>query len=421
MLIRKRTVIAFEKAIAIVGILLFTTALSNPLLFQALSIPSKISTLIRYGILLPALLSLFQQPKKHLQKAFFKGLGAWSLTSFLTLSFLWSPVPSLVIAGVRAEILPMSLYSFYFATRFSLKEQLQLLSKALAISNIFSLFVIILLPAVGRHSPLEGEYANAWRGVYVHKNLFGAYLTISIMLAFASAICAKKGEKDWSQKWVYVGFYFFMILCSSSASAFVYSTGLMSLLFLYRRFRVRGKRTLLLGILSLFLAIAVGVFVSVAWVPLLSALGRDPTLSARTEIWTFLLNEKIPQHPLLGYGRGVFWRDGHLFDGIYQAAGHVPPHAHDGFIDLLLDGGMMGLTLFIFSFAIVYTRALREAYRAQDPESLWPLIGLTLVIIYNITESLLTRGDNLIWCFYLITSSIPDLGGKKRLSQSRRG
>jgi O-antigen ligase len=400
MLIRKRTLVGLEKILTMAGIMLFMTGLPFIVNF---GFPKKALTLIRYSILLPGFLAFIQQPRSILLKSLLRGIWAWALTGLLSVSFLWAVMPPLAFQGIRSETIPMAIFSFYFAIRYTLKDQLKLLIISFNIMAAVSFFVAMFMPALGTH--LYGDYAGAWKGIFVHKNIFGICVTLGISLNFIVAYYGISKHQKSVWQWLSVLIYAALILVSGSASAFIYSIAIVAFLILYPKFFWRGKRTFILVQIAFFLTLGVAAVVTVVWVPLLSALGRDPTLSARTLIWSFVIEYKISLKPILGYGRGVFWRNGALFAGIYHAAHHVPPHAHNGFVDMALDVGLIGLGLFIIGFVVVYQRALRAAYKAHTAEAMYPLTSLTVIILYNITESYLSRGDNWLWCLYLILSS----------------
>jgi len=111
-----------------------------------------------------------------------------------------------------------------------------------------------------------------------------------------------------------------------------------------------------------------------------SALGRDDTLTGRTEVWAAILPART-QQPLLGYGFGSFWTDARrqLYD---------IPTAHNGYLDILLELGEAGLafyTAWLLSCA-------RQLHRALVLDYEWASLGICLLLmslIYNVTESAL--------------------------------
>ena len=79
-----------------------------------------------------------------------------------------------------------------------------------------------------------------------------------------------------------------------------------------------------------------------------TAIFGDPTLTQRTDIWAFALR-KIEEAPWLGYGYEVFWGAGPNSPSVREGPGFVAqmPHAHNGYIDIALQTGLVGLSIFI--------------------------------------------------------------------------
>ena len=73
-----------------------------------------------------------------------------------------------------------------------------------------------------------------------------------------------------------------------------------------RMFRWQGRRSILILDVSSLVLLSLGAVLSVTWQSIVIGMGRDPTLSARTYIWSGSI-QKIIQEPLLGYGRAAFW------------------------------------------------------------------------------------------------------------------
>ena len=74
----------------------------------------------------------------------------------------------------------------------------------------------------------------------------------------------------------------------------------------------------------------------------------DATFSARTVIWDFVLYE-MGRRPLLGWGYQSFWLVGPDGPSIVDARGWVTimPHAHNGYLDMILQMGYIGLGLLV--------------------------------------------------------------------------
>ena len=80
----------------------------------------------------------------------------------------------------------------------------------------------------------------------------------------------------------------------------------------------------------------------------LELIGKDPTLTGRTEIWAYIIKD-IWMKPLLGWGYHVFWLETNPAAlEISEAVHWVVSTAHNGLLELLLDVGVFGAALFAF-------------------------------------------------------------------------
>ena len=80
----------------------------------------------------------------------------------------------------------------------------------------------------------------------------------------------------------------------------------------------------------------------------LELVGKDPTLTGRTQMWVYIIQD-IWMNPWLGWGYFSFWSTSNPFAvEISNVMGFVVPQAHNGLLELLLNAGVLGTALFIF-------------------------------------------------------------------------
>lgn len=132
---------------------------------------------------------------------------------------------------------------------------------------------------------------------------------------------------------------------------------------------------------------------------LLALVGSDYSLTGRSGIWHAVWNA-IDVRPWLGYGFDAFWRSGGLTFEVWRAAGTETPHAHNGFLDLLLGLGVAGLVCFAVAFVVVWRRALVSLREQPDQGGLFPFVYLSLLLLYNLTESSLVGARAFEWVVF---------------------
>jgi O-antigen ligase len=124
--------------------------------------------------------------------------------------------------------------------------------------------------------------------------------------------------------------------------------------------------------------------------PLLASLGRDITFTGRSNIWAHVTSETV--NPLIGAGFWNFW-GGPGGYAISKAMDTVIPTAHDGYLDIYLDGGIFGLVFLFVLFVAGGNRILKKFNRNRDADHFLRLrLAIFVVaIIYNLFESNLAR------------------------------
>jgi len=338
----------------------------------------------------------------------------WVLMSIALASVFYSDVPMLTLyhtgddengGGLGVGVLTLvhiTLFGVYFGTRYSLKKQLHLVTWMLGIIALLSLVLGLALPkygVMGAGSVLTSQdkaHVGAWQGVFIDKNQLAINMALSALVFFIFTTISQKHR--WV-KWAGFSLSVGLILLSTSKTGLVIFLTIMTLLPFYRALRwnytlaVPFFITVIIvggGVVTLLLANAETV---------LGAFGRDITFTGRTGIWSAVL-DKIWERPWLGYGYNVFWRgwEGESAD-IWRTTIHIG-HAHDGFLDLWLDLGLLGLSVFALSFITGCLRAVAWIRLTKNAEDLWPLAYLTFMILANITESSLMREDGL-WLLYV--------------------
>jgi O-antigen ligase len=132
-------------------------------------------------------------------------------------------------------------------------------------------------------------------------------------------------------------------------------------------------------------------------------LGKDRTLTGRTDLWAVAIS-MIEHRPWLGYGYSAFWRDGAPGPAaaFWAAVGWRTPHSHNGFIDLTLDLGLLGLLLFLTGLVTATIKAFGRARTGSTIGAVGPLVFLAYTVLYNLSESSLFKHNTLFWVVYVI-------------------
>ena len=146
-------------------------------------------------------------------------------------------------------------------------------------------------------------------------------------------------------------------------------------------------------------------------------LGRDPTLTDRTEVWKDTI--ALQSRPLTGMGFESFWLGSRL-DWMWAKWWFRPHQAHNGYIETYLNLGFIGLVLFAAWIVSTFRKAAAGLTSEADFEFSRLRLALLLAILsHNYTEAIF-KGVFLLWTMFdLIAINIPK-GETVRSGQFRR-
>jgi exopolysaccharide production protein ExoQ len=325
-----------------------------------------------------------------------KGGAIWLLLGLAILSIFWSYSPDITKTRVVALTGTM-IFSLYFASRYSLKEQLHLLGWTFGISVVMSIIFAILLPKFGQ---MGGVHSGAWRGIYVHKNGLGQRMILSSIIFLILALNAEKNR--WIPWSFFAASFGLMILsrASSPLLGLVIIIGILLMLSVlhWRYFFMVPALIALSSITIILYSVAIANSEQLA-----GAFGKNLTLTGRTDFWPLMV-DKIWESPWLGYGFGAFWQG---LDGpsayVWNASSFKAPNGHNGYLDLCLELGFVGLFIYAFAFISSFQKAIQYIRVVRTPDGFWPTLLFSYVVLSNLTESGLVAQNNFLFMIQVST------------------
>ncbi|HZT74705.1 MAG TPA: O-antigen ligase family protein [Terriglobales bacterium] len=288
---------------------------------------------------------------------------------------------------------------------------------ALALRRLFSRTAILLLPAsilFIRYFPALGRSFDPWSGaptnvgVTTNKNILGAVAFLLALgalwqvLSLASEKLAPGRRRRLLAQFAILVVAVFVLqqahsATSISAALFGGALILATLLPMMRR------PAMVHAIVAFILVGGLLAFWLGAEGAVTHELGRKSDLTGRTEIWHGVLAQAALS-PIVGVGFESFWTGPNLL-----AVSRRLPHfegsgfaneAHDGYIEVYAEVGMVGLTLIIGILVGAYRRAVRAF--ALNPMAGRLMLGYVAALaIYNITEAGF-RMLSMAWIFLLL-------------------
>jgi len=145
----------------------------------------------------------------------------------------------------------------------------------------------------------------------------------------------------------------------------------------------------------------------------ITALGRDVTLTGRTELWDVLWD--FQTNVLFGAGFESFWL-GERIDRLWAMYWWKPNQAHNGFFETYLNIGLVGLCLQCGMMLSGY-RKIRQKMLATSSSGESASIGLAVarfslaymivLILYNMTEATFKALHLSFFVFFLVATYYP--------------
>lgn len=318
----------------------------------------------------------------------------WVLIGIAVLSFLWSDAPTRTLTSCIG-LIGTTLFGLYLATRYTLKEQLQLLACMYGLAIVLGILFAVLPP---RYGIMGGVHAGAFRGIYTHKNTFGKVMVPGAVVFFLLALSATHKRL---LMWCGFSFSLLLLVIAKSTTALSNLAIMLLSLFIYRTFRLRYDRM----IPAFFALTTIGgsffVWFTANADAVLGSVGKDTTLTGRTDMWPFVV-EMIEKRPWFGYGYSAFW------NGIDSASAYIVralrwpvPNSHNGLLDLWLGIGALGVVTFVLGFWVNLLRGIARVRMSQASENLWPVLYMTYMVLANITETSLMVQNDIFWVLYV--------------------
>jgi exopolysaccharide production protein ExoQ len=194
------------------------------------------------------------------------------------------------------------------------------------------------------------------------------------------------------------------IVMSGSRTGWIAAALAIALTFGFRALSQMASMDRIFILLALVAPLAAGVLIAGTYSnQILALLDKDPTLTQRTIIWAQVI-PSILKHPLLGYGYSAFWAglNGESAQTILTT-GWMEGQAQDGYLDVLLQLGVLGLVPTVLLFLRAFGKGAKLIERRlADRHVLMSIVLLLVVLIENVGESSLLLPLNLGWFYALI-------------------
>ena len=304
----------------------------------------------------------------------------------------WSIMPD--DTGRRAFALVLTtLFGFCLGAAFTGRRMVQIVAAAGLVLAAGSLVVSIAVPRYGVEQLVN---IGCWRGLWDTKNALAAFMTIGALAAACAATLSDVRRKLWIASFALCGFDLLMSRGKTSLLCLLLGLALLAVFGLARR---GPARAVLAVWASGAVALAAGFAAFVVPDVFFHAIGKDPTLTGRTQIWTAVLGQ-VAQRPWTGFGFAAFWDKTSIpAREVAKQTGWVAPEAHNGWLDLLAQVGWVGLAL--TSLGCLVGLVLAVARGSGRDDGWFSPIYLVVFLALSLAESVLLSGNNLVWVVFV--------------------
>lgn len=335
------------------------------------------------------------------------------LLIWVWLSILWSVSPD--VAFRRAlSLTTYTLLACYMVLRHDPDWVFRTLSwmiiTLLAVSVLFAVF----LPDLSQMPDGRGL-----RGIFTHKNGMGEFLILSFVI-LPPAI--RQGLIPRVIGCMAIACALVLLVLVNSATATIVALTVITLYVILAVFCYSWR----IGLIASAFGIAAGSFLLLLVIinidSVFALTGRDATLTGRTELWQYVLI-MIEKRWLEGYGYGSFWEVLAFSKYAADSLQWDIPNAHNGFLEVALGLGVVGLMLILFFFANAIYRMIKSFRQSSYFPS---AILLTLLVAYLLrafTESNLLGQNSIDWIL-VVTGTVfltPGLSWKIQQAPGAQG
>jgi exopolysaccharide production protein ExoQ len=344
-------------------------------------------------LLMVASLLLFLEGMRQARAVKLGEILALGLTSFLFLSALWSidPQTTLRRAVVYAYVV---LGAIGIANILDSAEYMKLLRLSCALGAILSIALLV----VPSGKALDSD-SSSLRGIFANKEVLGEVMVVGVLASLHGIhFCRARRRLH-----IFSLLLFIVLAFASHASTRSLTTaalcgvdGIVSLLRKNGIGRIFGS--FLIMCLIPIIAFAV---LNMDW--LLAAIGKDPTLTGRTDLWPYIVVE-IFQKPMLGWGFSAFWSyAGGPASEISNAVGWPVANAHNALLELLLEVGFIGAGFFVLLLTRNIVLSFRCIRTSASELAISSLLCCVAICLIGISETELTDPFQALTSMFFIT------------------
>lgn len=348
-----------------------------------------------------AIVFIIRNPDRSLFRRFPIPLAL--LLLWMALSVIWSNY-QLVSLGAFAVQVMTTVVAVFFAVQFDWRQLLNIFANTIRAVLVLSLAIELFAAVTGPIKPpfayFEGDVppspAYWWvqgnlfqseriQGFVGNANLIAFIGVLGLAVFFVEYLVSAKNQKIALASMIAAAGFIALAKSATMFAALVIVVT-VALVAMIAEGKSRARRhkiyrvTLWSGVFGAFLA-------AVYWVEITDLLGKSPDASGRFSIWQTVFG-LIAERWQLGWGWISHWIPGvEPYEGLIEIDGVPHFHAHNAFLDVWLQLGVIGLAVFAWLLISTFVRVWRVAVVHTNPLYLWPLFAFMVIATQSLAES----------------------------------
>jgi exopolysaccharide production protein ExoQ len=340
---------------------------------------------------------------------FLRNLALMAFLIYCLLSALWSDFPFVTL---KHWIRDLSAYLMVLVIMTDPRP----LEAARTVLRRWSYLIIPLSILLIKYFPWLGRQYGEWSGLTyfvgacTSKNMLGAACLVSGLFFFWDTASRWPERKQRRTRLILlINFTFIMmtlwLMHMAQSTTSTVCLGLGTLVIFTSQLQLFKWRPVLFKVLppAAFAVYLILTFALDMRSELANAVGKDATLTDRTKIWAFLLH--MHTNPAIGVGYQSFWLGSRLETFWHQAGFGRLNEAHNGYLEVYLELGLIG----VFLIGLFLLSSYRSACRSLSTNRPLGVLGCAawlVIVFYNVSEAAL-EGGTLFMLLLIGTITVP--------------
>lgn len=318
--------------------------------------------------------------------------NAWLMIFYLfwLMSVTWSDYPIITLKRLFKDLGNVVMVLVVLTDKDPIDAIKAVLSRVAYLCVPLSVLFIRYYPEWGRAYVGHDMTELMWVGVATHKNTLGVIAFIGALFVLWDLIDLRGKAGSITRKSTFVSrvlvllMSWYLLLIANSATSLVCGVlgSAMLVAFGFPSVKRNPKRLEAFGLGVAIILAVLDSILDVKELIVTGLLGRDMTLTTRTEVWPLLI--AYQDNFLLGAGFNSFWAG----ERLAYLRSHVAYiiQAHNGYLETYLNGGIIAVGLLVGLLLSTYMR-IRKKLALSAPDASSRFVLLLLAIIYNNSEA----------------------------------